>query len=621
MTRKPDAVDGLRCTIGTLALMTRAFLVFVLFAGAVAAADPLVDQVLSQLPPGLQPVVLFSGTDAGGLRAGGEGVVTSVVPVTGQSFVSARQVRVPAGLTPAWRATLHVEPVPQPIAKGHLVLVAFWLRAPEASGGRSGVVQAYLERSREPWTALGDASGTCTAQWRQLFVIGEAGEDYPAEGLHLALHLGQQEQVLDLGGFVLLDLGAGVDRSKLPRNTLTWPGIEPEAPWRAVAAKRIAEVRQSWLSVRVLDADGKPVAGATVALRQRRRACAIGSFIGGESPIGMHGAEAQAQYTRLYRELFDRATVPIYWADWGWPNRRDDYLALARWAAGTGAVLRGHVLIYPGWQFLPKELQALKTDPKALQARFLAQIREMGVALKGIPLREIDVTNELRDLTEITALVGREGVAEWFAAARVAFPGVKLALNENTILSNGGLTTANQDLMLDWYRFLKQRGQAPDVLGFQGHFSEAVTAPEMVWRILDRFATETSAELQITEYDFSTLNQEAQGAYTRDFLTACWAHPRVTGLTLWGFWQGDHWLPSGGSWNKDWTPKPAGEVLIDLLGKQWRTNVDLSTGSDGRAACLAFRGELHATASFAGRSAEAVVILDAAAETVIRLPR
>lgn len=29
-----------------------------------------------------------------------------------------------------------------------------------------------------------------------------------------------------------------------------------------------------------------------------------------------------------------------------------------------------------------------------------------------------------------------------------------------------------------------------------------------------------------------------QGNYTRDFFTAVFAHPRVTGITMWGFWEG-----------------------------------------------------------------------------------
>ncbi len=100
------------------------------------------------------------------------------------------------------------------------------------------------------------------------------------------------------------------------------------------------------------------------------------------------------------------------------------------------------------------------------------------------------------------------------------------------------------------------------------------------------------------------------------------AQPVARGhLVLAAFWEGDHWLPNGASWRKDWTPKPAGVALTELLGTQWRTNIELSTAVDGRASCRAFRGELNATATAGGRSADAVVVLDHAAEATIRLPR
>ena len=41
---------------------------------------------------------------------------------------------------------------------------------------------------------------------------------------------------------------------------------------------------------------------------------------------------------------------------------------------------------------------------------------------------------------------------------------------------------------------LAERRLSADVLGFQAHFGEALTAPKTVWAILDRFAGETDAE-------------------------------------------------------------------------------------------------------------------------------
>jgi hypothetical protein len=147
------------------------------------------------------------------------------------------------------------------------------------------------------------------------------------------------------------------------------------------------------------------------------------------------------------------------------------------------------------------------------------------------------------------------------------------------------------------------------VLGFQGHFNENVTAPETVLAILDRFAKETTAELQITEFDINTRDEPAQAAYTRDFLTICFSHPRITGFNMWGIWEGDQWLPNGAFYRKDWSVKPNGKVLEELLTKTWWTNANVTTDGTGKAELLSFLGTQKVSAIIDGKQSEAIVVL------------
>jgi len=274
------------------------------------------------------------------------------------------------------------------------------------------------------------------------------------------------------------------------------------------------------------------------------------------------------------------------------------------------------VMIYPTFHFMPAEAEKLKDDPAKLQARILRQIDEIGQATLPYGFREYDVTNELRGCTDITKILGRDAVADWYAQARRAVPNAKMALNENTLLTSGGMTKANQDTYLDWYRLLKSHGQAPDVLGFQSHFSEGFTSPEMIWSILDRFAKETDAELQITEFDINTLDEDAQAGYTRDFMTACFAHPRITGFTMWGFWEGSHWIPKAAFYRKDWSIKPNGKVLEELLTKTWWTDTMVNTGPDGHATVKGFLGTYKVSVTAGGKTVVKDVPLERAGEPV-----
>ena len=530
-----------------------------------------------------------------------------LVPADYALFDEALRVTVPKKYPKPWDVVVHSPMIPVALPAGRVLLVAVWMRAEITQGGQSGNAKLFLERTPD-WEELGQAGGTLDGHWRQLYIAAVTEKAFPANSVQLAIHLGFDRQTIELGPISIIDLGPAdeIDIRDLPTNAITWPGMEADAPWRAEAQRRIEQYRKRDLELTILDVEEAPVADAVVHITQLKRTCSIGSFTGHKLLSDLANRD---QKLDKYERLFDRATVPVYWADWGWLSLEDDYVAMAEWAGSQPYLdIRGHTLIYPGWRFMPTHMKELAGDPEAFQEACLEQIRWVAERLKGVEFRELDVTNELRQLTEVVEIVGKEGVVEWFAEARRAFPGVKLCLNENTILNNAGDTQYEQDNLLYWYNFLKENGQAPDVLGFQGHFSENVTGVERMWAIIDRFATETDAEIQITEYDLNTLNDEAQASYTRDFLTAMFSHPAVTGITMWGFWEGDHWIPNAATWLKDWSPRPAATVYEELLGEIWRTDIEAETDAEGQIQGRVFTGELLVTVTAPGGQPASVPI-------------
>ena len=140
------------------------------------------------------------------------------------------------------------------------------------------------------------------------------------------------------------------------------------------------------------------------------------------------------------------------------------------------------------------------------------------------------------------------------------------------------------------------QGVGPDVIGLQGHFDEAVTGPATVLRILDRFARFGKA-IQVTEFDINTRDEQGQADYTRDFLTAVFSHPATDAFTMWGFWEGKMWQPNGALLRTDWTLKPNGQAFMDLVLKDWWTDVASVTGPDGVYATRGFLGDYRITVS------------------------
>jgi endo-1,4-beta-xylanase len=586
-------------------------------SGADTAA---LDAFRKQLPqPGS---VLIDVEDARQLSAGvPQGSSSQSVPVVvstgGPVGPTALQVTSAKAYDPDYQVQAFSPLSSGPVVAGDVIALTCWIRAAKTSGGASGVARLRLQQNTAPWDAPVEITTSCGEEWKLISGWGVAQGGYAQGTLQAAFHLGQQAQVIEIASLVVIDLGALVDRSRLPRTRLTWPGMEPDAPWRAEAARRIERFRMATLKIHVQDAQGNPVSGIPVHVQQKTRAFTFGSFVSFGKPIALLENSSDGEHTRdIFTRLFNRATCPVYWADWGWPSRKDDFLAIGTWLRAHGLTTRGHVLVYPAFHFLPHDLELLKSDPRRLQQMILDHIKEVAQATRSLGFREYDVTNELRDCVDLTRILGREAVAQWYAEARRDLPEAKMALNENTLLTNGGATRGHQDIYLDWYHFLAAHGQAPDVLGFQGHFAESLTGAEMIWSILDRFAAETSAEFQITEFDINTLDEEAQAAYTRDFFTACFAHPRICGITMWGFWEGDHWLPRAALWRKDWTPKSNGLVLEQLLTKDWWTDATVLTDAHGDCSVKAFLGVQHAEATVQGHQLHADITLDTPATTI-----
>lgn len=543
-----------------------------------------------------------------------KGALYSSTVVEGQPFDWAIRVQVPTRTPNGWDVQILTPPTTMPLKEDEHILVIFNVRCTDAPNG-VGAFHARIQGGAPSWTGIGSMDVTAGKEWKRVFIHGQASRNYGAGEYDLSVHLGIQAQTLEFGGIAMFNLGKDVDINKLPFTPITYPGQEVEASWRKAAAERIDQYRKSDLTVRVVDRDGKPVRGAKVHVQMQRHAYGFGTFL--ECEV-ITGAGPDADKLREWTlKLFNRATTPIYWADWGWvnPDVRERYLRCARWAAENNLATRGHCIIYPGWDFLPSAVRPLEKDPATLRQRLLGQVVEVTEATRLLRFAEYDVCNELRHLTEIHKLLGRDAVAEWFQTARSHAPGSRMAINENTILTRGGITKAEQDDYAQWIQYLFDRGQGPDVIGMQGHFGDAVTSPEAVIGILDRFAAFGRA-IQITEFDLITRDEQGQARYTRDFLTAVFSHPSTDAFTVWGFWEGKMWQPLGAMVREDWTLKPNGQAWMDLVRGEWWTDVTGATGEDGAFAVRGFLGDYSIVVNVGSKDMSTAVKLVRPATTI-----
>lgn len=572
-------------------LRPAALLVLILSANHLRAELPVyLADLLEAVDSGIAAEPFFDASDATTVTVSGDASAFSRdwMDIDHPKFDRMLRVNVLKQTDQPWGVVLHSAANPEAINQGDWVLVSFYARGADGAEGTAPTFKGFIERNSPTWVSLGELSGQASGEWNRYVGVGRAKEGYTANSVRLSVHLGFGEQALDMAGFAMIRLIGDVDLDELPFTTVNYDGMGTDAEWRTTAAEMIEENRMGDLVLEVTDLAGEPLEGVQIELALERHAYEFGTFF---STLAVENTAEAARYRDWMQANFNYATTPVYWADWGWANpvRRQDYLAMASWLQDIGMPARGHVLLYPGWDFAPRELRNLSGDPVAFNARIIEHLEEIVPLMKARGVREYDVINELRQLSDFTDIVGLEKVVSWFHKVREIDPDAALFINENSILVDGGRNIAAQDHYFDLIEYLLEQGTPLDGIGMQGHSSEATTPPTVLWSILDRFAS-FGLPIRITEYDLGTRDLEGQAAYDRDFTTAIFSHPATVGMTRWGFYEPQMWRPEGALIDTRGDLKPNGEAHRKLLYETWHTQVEGESDAIGLFRSRAFFG-------------------------------
>ncbi len=576
--------------------------------GGLAAAKDASQIVKQELPKGGKSVL--PDVDFGGMSAEtNEYGAVEIVEVTGMPFTKAiRTEGKKLGKDP-WDFQLHVNSA-EPVERGDVLLATFWMRCvkshQESGGGRSEFI---FQLNGAPWTDLVNQAAAAGQDWQRFFIPFESSSFYPAGGAHIALRLGYEPQSMEFGGIEVVNYGKTRKVTDLPITRVTYPGMEPDAPWRKAAEENILKNRTSELSIRVLDAAGKAVKGAKIEVKQIRSAFLWGTAVQAQRLIReVTPGDDNSKYREAIKTWFNTAThenalkAPSLAGDWGPDWGWDLAVEAANWLKNNGLTQRGHVLVWPSWHNEPKAWRALEKDPKALKATILDHIEKIAGGMRGT-LQHWDVVNEPYDNHDITDILGEDSLVEWFKAAAQVDPAAIRYLNDYAILEGGGGDNGHRQAYEKTVKFLLDKGAPVQGLGMQGHFSAGLTGPEDMNRVLDRFA-KFNLPILITEYDIIIKDEDLAGDFTRDFLISMYAYPAVEGVILWGFVDSAHPGSNAALMRKDFSLKPAGKVWQDLVLKKWRTNVTLSSDSQGEAQTRGHLGDYVVRASLGKRLAE-----------------
>lgn len=488
------------------------------------------------------------------------------------------------------------------VKKDDVLLARFVIRslyAKQESG--EAVVYFFLQKGAPNYEKSVIVDISAGPEWKTIDIPFKAITSMKIGEGQVAFSFGALSQKVEIAYVQVLNFGQKTPIEALPVTRFTYQGREDNAAWRKAALQRIEDIRTGPLSIKVINADGKPVEGATVSARLVQS-----DFIWGTSVNEALLAKKlpnSVNYQRILKEFFNTAVIENGFKAGTWqghPERKPTTMAAFEWLQKAGLRQRGHNLVWPGWKFNSDFTKALAKKDTAAFRRFIEEdIRSKMAVTKGKVIAW-DVINEYVHERDFFPFLPKDVPIQWFKMAKQLDSSAQLFINDYSML-NSIVSPKNIREYLDTISRLREAGAPIEGIGIQGHVGRQPRNPAQVITDLDMF-TPVGLPVQITEFDINMTDEALQADYTRDFLIACYSHRVVTGFTIWGFWQSEHWKPDAAMFRKDWAAKPNAAVWREWVTGKWQTNVTEMTDNQGIVNTRGHLGRYEISVTQGGKS-------------------
>ena len=337
------------------------------------------------------------------------------------------------------------------------------------------------------------------------------------------------------------------------------------------------------------------------------------------------------RYLEKLKKVFNTVVLPLYWEgtepkhgylryDVDSDNdiyRRPPVMKAAQYCKKNGIRLKGHPLFWhefiPNW--LPENFEELKPliekRFEEISSRFAADVPVFDCVNE--PTRVWNVHHEhLND--DWKHVVPPDDYCKWiFDTASKHFPNNELVLNETVGASFSEFHGTYSAFYLN-IKDLLSRGAKIDRIGLQCHtcdnpaFRNVYDASRM-YEVLDTYAhfgkQLVLSEISVPSVFNGEIDEEFQTQAAQMLYKICFSHPMMSGIFWWNLTDdgvattkrkalGEN-LPSTGLIDGDYNEKPAFKAIDNLINKQWRTDIILTTDDLGKIAFRGFDGEYEIT--------------------------
>jgi GH35 family endo-1,4-beta-xylanase len=419
---------------------------------------------------------------------------------------------------------------------------------------------------------------------------------------------------------------------KSRKEIITAPFMAEQEYMEYRIAQGIENNRKDFAVLHIQDKQGKPLTRVQAKITQTAHQFKFGAnlFLLDE----MESDKKNSEYRDMFHQVFNHATLPFYWCDLepeqgklrfekSSPKvyRRPPPDLCLEYCEQYGIKPKAHCLVYDVWApaWVPEDVietkNAYRERMRRLSDRYKDRIEDWEV------INETLIPFQRRN----HAIFKEPDYLEWsFDLARHFFPGNRLLINEATPWVWGN----NFNYARSQYYLLIQRllgmGVRIDGIGMQFHMfykreeEEQVTPafydPRRIYDVLDYYEG-FQKPVQITEvtipaYSEDPVDEETQGEIVKNLYCMWFSHKTVESIVWWNLVDGYAYVRDSSDWNEnvyyggllrhDLSPKPAWNIIRDLITKEWQTRLTAFSGDSNQIRFRGFYGDYDVEISCGG---------------------